>query len=112
MAAIVMYLKYRVERGNFSIKSHELENDGRRFVERVLGKTVNPSTISRKWRLLKRDVDDKSILVFPSEGDDGLFVSVKENKRSKKEGGWSIITINGTPVGAIFDAYEAQLKLF
>lgn len=112
MAAIVLFLKMRVERGNCCITSHELENDGRKFIEREIGKTVNPSTISRKWRLLKRDIDDNSILVFPTVGDDDLSVTVKENSRSKREGSWSIIAINGTPVGAIIDSYEAQLKLF
>lgn len=110
MELVYLFVKMRVEKGNFIITSHELEIDGRRFVEKNLGKTVNSSTVSRKWRLLKREVQQFQPRII--EQDPDLYVTVVTKKRSIREGKWRIIDLSGTPAEKVEDAYRTQLRLF
>lgn len=108
MEAVCEYVTSRVRNGEFFLTSHELEHAGLKYVERVIGQTANPSTVSRKWRLLKVDADAYAHhpLMFSEP-----FVTVQTLKKTT-EGTWRIVNINGTPVEAIHGAAKAQLELF
>ena len=106
--AVCEYVAWRVRSGRLHLSSHELEHEGLKYVERVIGQTANPSTVSRKWRLLKIDADAYRAhpLMFQEP-----FVAVETLKKST-EGKWLIVNINGTPAETIHKAAEAQLELF
>jgi hypothetical protein len=109
-SAIIKFLVMRVERGEGTIRSHELENSGRKFVERELGRSVNASTVSRKWRLLKiEDGSDESCGPFQIDEE---YVIVRTSRRhGLKEPVWVIVSILGTPVRKIRNDRQKQLEL-
>lgn len=111
MEAVCAYVISKVKAGETTLSSHQLENEGLRYVERVIGHTVNASTISRKWRLLKIDADayeDHPLMFEPP------FVAVKDLKVKTKstEGRWLIVNINGTFAETIHTLAQRQLELF
>lgn len=113
MALIMKYLKMRVMvRFETRITSHELENEGRRYIEREKDKTVNPSTVSRKWRLLKYEADDP--MLNQAIGCDEPYVVVKELQAQthSREGVWEIVNIMGVSTVDMLSSGKSQLTLF
>lgn len=112
---VLDYVLSRVRKGIVVISSHEIESDCVRYIEKVTGKTVNPSTVSRKWRLLKIENNDEAQLrgELMLRGDDG-YVIVREISRKTRstEGRWKLININGTAVDVIYEVAQQQLELF
>lgn len=111
----MQYVKMRVEKTPQGqptvVTSHELEDEGRRFVERALGRSVNPSTISRKWRIIKKT--SKQVVPPSVHFLDEIFVVVRDLPRKvKKEGRWEVLAIQRTSVNDIKSASEAQLTMF
>lgn len=109
--AVCEYVISKVKAGDTILSSHQLENEGLRYVERLIGHTVNASTVSRKWRLLKIDAKayENHPLMFEPP-----FVAVEDLKPKTKstEGRWRIVNINGTFAETIHTLSQRQLELF
>lgn len=97
--------------GRVIITSHELEGVGHKWIESMLGATVNQSTISRKWRIVKKEIGSEPLAVF-DDGEPFVVVRTLKKKGLGKEGRWEIIAIRYTSVDDVREAYNAQYKLF
>ena len=49
------YLLRRIDEGQYTVSSHNIESDLVRYAREYWGKVTNPSTFSRAWRKLKED---------------------------------------------------------
>ena len=49
------YLLRRIDEGQYTVSSHNIESDLVRYAREYWGKATNPSTFSRAWRKLKED---------------------------------------------------------
>jgi hypothetical protein len=93
------------------LSSHQIEIEGTRYIERMIGQTVNASTVSRKWRLLK--VLNKEYELTPLMFDlPCVVVEELKAKTRSTEGRWRVVSINGTSVEKIHKAAQQQLELF
>ena len=111
-AAIIRYLIRRVVKGDFMITSHELENEGRKAIEREIGSTVNPSTVSRKWRLLKVEFGSDAAMGPFQIDEEYVIVETQSGGSGRTEKTWLIKSILGESCEHIRDSWKNQLNLF
>ena len=79
---ILLWLKERIESGELTVASHELETELVRYGKLYHDKIHNPSTYSRAWRKIRQE--EKFVKVDIDQ--------IQEIKDSKTETTWKIIT--------------------
>ena len=79
---ILLWLKERIESGELTVASHELESELVNYGKLYYDKIHNPSTYSRAWRKIRQE--EKYVKVDIDQ--------IKEVTDSKTETTWKIIT--------------------
>ena len=79
---ILLWLKDRIESGELTVASHELETELVRYGKLYYDKIHNPSTNSRAWRKIRQE--EKYVKVDIDQ--------IKEVNNNQTETTWKIIT--------------------